>query len=64
MNKLLSVALALTLATTGAAVLAGIAPAHDNSQLSQSGAKIAAPKKQEEDQNQRSETEQSATEKR
>jgi hypothetical protein len=64
MNKLLSLALALTLATAGSAALAGIAPAHDNSQLNQSGAKIAAPKKQEEDQNKRNEPEQGASEKR
>jgi len=50
MNKLLMVSLALCLGAVFSVAQAGIAPSHDASQLTQSGAKIAAPKKAEDDQ--------------
>ena len=50
MNKLLTLSLALGLAAAFSVAQAGIAPSHDNSQLTQSGAKIAAPKKADDEQ--------------
>ena len=50
MHKLLIVSLALCLSAVFSVAQAGIAPSHDASQLTQSGAKIAAPKKAEDDQ--------------
>ena len=50
MNKLLMISLALCLSAVFSVARAGIAPSHDASQLTQSGAKIAAPKKAEDDQ--------------
>jgi len=60
MNKLLIFSLALGLGAVFSVAQAGIAPSHDASQLTQSGAKIAAPKKADDEQDdQKKPTEQS-----
>jgi hypothetical protein len=50
MNRALMLIVAFAFAGSSSVSLAGIAPSHNSSQMSQSGAKIAAPKKTEEDQ--------------
>jgi hypothetical protein len=64
MSKLLSLTLALALGAVHAVAQAGVAPSHDTSQLGQSGAKIAPPKKAEEEQKKPAEPSQSNEEKR
>lgn len=64
MNRLLSLTLALSFGAVVSAAQAGVAPSHDSSQLGQSGAKIAPPKKAEEEQKKPAEPSQSNEEKR